>query len=959
MKKENLLKTSLQILLFFSTIFASSQVVIYSEDFSEANNKGAVGPIPSIDVSGVDWSINISSAQLTTSTDWFQVINGVFEARDVDGDAIWLTPSVDISGHKNISFSLSAIEDGTMESTDIFLTEYRINGGTWTQAAINGSLKDDFISKTVSQTGLNGNTLEIRVTLKNNSNAEFHRFDDIMIRGTAISPEPFVTFNTSSSSVNETDSDVVTLDLAITLTNYDGSVTITPTVHNSSTAESGDYSIDLTPITFNANETLHIPLTVKDDTDSNNETIIVNFTVTSGTASIGTSQHTITITDDETPSIPSLIISEITDPGDVYQGRYVEIYNNGKSAVDLSSQQVYIVFQANGGNLFSRALSGTLNANEVMVIGNSSNISKHYGFSAEEDFGSINGNGNDGFFLYFGGDESSGTLFDSYGVLNIDGTGESWEYENSRAIRNNPISTSPNTTWTASEWTISSANLIDCTPGALENEFRYDGNWKPRDISNATTTNNVLITASITIAANLSINNFEVTNNATVTINSGIALLVNGTSSGNVTYQRNLATTNWYLMASPVSLATYNETWVTSNGIDNTSSSNNNVGIGSYDTMNNCWSYVSENPSVASGTFDNGIGYAIKKDMVGTVSFTGTLNTKDLNINLSTSGQRFNALGNPFTSFLATTSFLNNESAIGDTQNIWIWNQSLGINGDYEVKDASEAYILAPGQGFFIKSDSLGDRNFVFPAADRTLTGNTFQKTSKNVSSIQLWLKNDDSENYCIIRFMNNATKGFDIGKDGEMFESGSTKFSIYSQLVQNNKGKSYQLQSLPNLDFQDMVIPIGIISEANHFLSISANMTNLPKGLKIYLEDREKKTFTVLENAEKILTLTTKEAFFGTGRFYLHISPQVLNEQDLSNNRVSVFSVKKKLHINNLRNNKNQVSIYNYFGKKVANQLFMTFGNKSISLDKLSSGIYMVTLKSKTHFIYKKILIQ
>ena len=86
-------------------------------------------------------------------------------------------------------------------------------------------------------------------------------------------------------------------------------------------------------------------------------------------------------------------------------------------------------------------------------------------------------------------------------------------------------------------------------------------------------------------------------------------------------------------MASPVSLATYNETWVTDNGIDNTSSSNNNVGIGSYDTMNNCWSYVSGNPSVASGTFDNGIGYAIKKDMVGTISFTGTLNTKDLNIN--------------------------------------------------------------------------------------------------------------------------------------------------------------------------------------------------------------------------------------------------------------------------------------------------------------------------------------
>lgn len=198
-------KYSLILVALLSISFCFGQ--IYSEDFSGQNGKGAVGPTPTIDISSVTWSIDISNAALTADTDWFQVQNEVFEARDIDGDAIWYSPSINIASYTNVSFSLEASQAGTMEASDIFNTEYRIDGGAWDFATTNGNLSDDFISATVSQTGLSGNTLEIRVTLNNNAGVEYHRFDNLVVNGAlSCTPpaDPIGTISGNTSVCNTT-----------------------------------------------------------------------------------------------------------------------------------------------------------------------------------------------------------------------------------------------------------------------------------------------------------------------------------------------------------------------------------------------------------------------------------------------------------------------------------------------------------------------------------------------------------------------------------------------------------------------------------------------------------------------------------------------------------------------------------------------------------------------------------
>lgn len=175
------------------------------------------------------------------------------------------------------------------------------------------------------------------------------------------------------------------------------------------------------------------------------------------------------------PEIPALLISEVTDPGDVYQTRFVELYNNSGSTIDFSSETWYLCRQTNGGSTWEdKLLTGTLAHGDVYISANSNENESDYfyvnfGFMADFDYGGSSGNGDDGYFLYYGGDHTTGTLVDAFGVIDIDGTGEGWEYEDSRAVRKGV--TEGNPTWTASEWEITPADVADCTPGTLAGDY--------------------------------------------------------------------------------------------------------------------------------------------------------------------------------------------------------------------------------------------------------------------------------------------------------------------------------------------------------------------------------------------------------------------------------------------------------------------------------------------------------
>ena len=160
---------------------------LYSEDFTGQNGKGIEGTNPK-DVSGCTWDIDATNAILTDQFDYFKVVNDKFQSRDLDGICSWISPSVNIQDFININLSLKAsqISDANRyEASDIFYSEYSIDGGSWTYFSINGQMTDGLSASTVnvSQSGLKGSTVRIRVKIAVNEDNERFSLDDILVTG--------------------------------------------------------------------------------------------------------------------------------------------------------------------------------------------------------------------------------------------------------------------------------------------------------------------------------------------------------------------------------------------------------------------------------------------------------------------------------------------------------------------------------------------------------------------------------------------------------------------------------------------------------------------------------------------------------------------------------------------------------------------------------------------------------
>ena len=161
---------------FFAFLMQESnaQTTIWSEDFPYADGT-IVGP-----GSPAKWTRDVSGCNFGNG-DHFEVRNNLMEGRDTDGEAIWYSETIDISAYSNVSISALLSEQGNQGNNDYIGIYYSLDGGTETAFDVNGYLINDFGTVTASQTGLNGNDLQLIVRLNNNNNSKRHRFDDIIV----------------------------------------------------------------------------------------------------------------------------------------------------------------------------------------------------------------------------------------------------------------------------------------------------------------------------------------------------------------------------------------------------------------------------------------------------------------------------------------------------------------------------------------------------------------------------------------------------------------------------------------------------------------------------------------------------------------------------------------------------------------------------------------------------------
>lgn len=172
--------------------------VIYAEDFTGQVGKGAVGSGTGaiIDLSGVEWDIDVSGAKLDSTGDWFDVRdnggNEQLEGHDLDGRAVWMSPVIDVSHHESVEFALFAEGVGDFEGGDHYEVAYQLDGApAVTVFEFSGVTGPDptVLDQTVTSSVGDGNSLILQVFMENSADNEYFRLDDVEVTGDLV-PEP-------------------------------------------------------------------------------------------------------------------------------------------------------------------------------------------------------------------------------------------------------------------------------------------------------------------------------------------------------------------------------------------------------------------------------------------------------------------------------------------------------------------------------------------------------------------------------------------------------------------------------------------------------------------------------------------------------------------------------------------------------------------------------------------------
>ena len=564
----------------------------------------------------------------------------------------------------------------------------------------------------------------------------------------------------------------------------------------------------------------------------------------------------------------------------------------------------------------------------------------------------------------------------------------------------NDISALRNSLATESNYNSSSANpnykapicMITTWDGSTDSVWNTADNWSdgvPRYGYNVTVpnvaTSPIISSGTTAFAGNLTIQTGEtltinaanaltvsgtltITDSESLIINSGGSLIVKGTSTGNLKYIRSIATSDkWYLVSSPVVGETSIDILNNSVAIPQGGTGGIQYAIGTY---SDGWTYN------YSGTWGNGNGYSLKTSAAGNLVFIGTMPTSDYALTVFDTTDDYALYGNPYPSYIpantnaeATNNILTVNTATGQDElaesTIWFWDQST--TSYITVNQASSSRFIAPSQGFFVKTKGgFGDAKFDF--TENMQSHQTIEVLNRSKSlrpEIKVYTSSDANTSKTEFYYINGTTRGFDNGYDSSMFSGGDTSFKIFSGLVANGNGEKLAIQSLPDSDFENIIIPLGLNAVSGKEITFSINHQNLPSGMMVFIEDKEKKTIARVDEINsnyKIILDADSNSF---GRFYLHTSTsdlrKTLDVDDLNLDLVNIYlSSDRNLRINGLQNDNSKLTVYNILGKKVFYSDLKPSSTINIALsNSIKQGIYIVKLETNKGNINKKIFLK
>jgi hypothetical protein len=474
------------------------------------------------------------------------------------------------------------------------------------------------------------------------------------------------------------------------------------------------------------------------------------------------------------------------------------------------------------------------------------------------------------------------------------------------------------------------------------------------------------------------------TNNGTVTLNSDAdefsSIIVEGTSSGNITYNRYVNTVGsgeWDLVASPVGSLSISS-FVSTNSSPLANNGSGTYALGYYDNSDDSWTNYTTSTTGGAGNFTLGKGYQMASASGSTLAFTGTIATSAQtqsvinNDGNGSGGRRWNLVANPFPSYInlndnndATNNFLSvNSSKIdGDYLAVYGWDADGSGYSIYNHAGDSPGDYIAPGQAFFIAAASSSSDNISFTTAMRTTSGGDDFATQRLAQSTwsRFYLRLYEDDNFTSetkFYFDEGLSLGLDPGYDAGALNQSD---DMMSRLTEEDQGVGMAINAMGISALgEETVIPLVLNRDAGVEFSISFEDSTITEDVGVYLEDTLLETLTDLRSED--FTLIPESDLSDMGRFYLRIGNTSLGGNDLDESYISIYkSVSDDfVTIEGLSNvEKANVQLFNIIGQEVlSTALNSNQSTQRVSTSGLTTGVYVIRLQADSSVIAKKIII-
>jgi hypothetical protein len=419
----------------------------------------------------------------------------------------------------------------------------------------------------------------------------------------------------------------------------------------------------------------------------------------------------------------------------------------------------------------------------------------------------------------------------------------------------------------------------------------------------------------------------------------------NLTVNGIAVIERFMSGNQWHMVASPAPGQTI-ATFLTSNTNIPTKNTDDR-GMIDYDEASDNWNALFT--STQPGNLTSGKGFSLRTDADDIVAFAGTLETGTVSPAVTTGGNGWNCIGNPFPSAIfintaadATNNFIdiNINEFEPSYAAVYVWEQA---NDAYSIVNLGDAAFYAQlGQGFFVKAKS-GVTEMQFTTAMQTHQPTAaFKSGAVSMPEIKLIAKLDNHQSSTRIKFDENMQTKLDVGYDAGIFKTG---FDLYSQLVEDN-GVDFGVQYLPTSSLNKVEISLGLNSKFNGLVVFSSEMVNIPAGYQVVLEDRLTNTFTRLNDGQ-VYTATVGQDTQGKGRFYLHTLNSTTNIlEDGLKPFYTVYNDKHKIYINGQVQGKTMATLYDIMGRKIHELQLEQSPVNTISTSDIKTGIYLLNIE-------------